>query len=243
MNTTSISGREPRLSVGYRSGGLWKISPRRLATMLNTLPPSAISLPAAAEALNHENWSVRYNAARALSRRGDRDARLIVHAALQQGDVRTRASVARHLGGFSWFSAETLLKFALQDSEMRVREAAIYALCEVVEPAAYAIVAHALQDDEDDMRLAAAIALRDRQDPQAVQALEAALLASDSAVRIQALESLGANHTPPAIPVVEKILRTDPDSEVRYAATLSLLELQELDAIPTILDVLAASER
>jgi HEAT repeat protein len=238
MNSSTITGREPRLSVGYRTGGLWKISPRRLATMLNTLPPSAISLPAAAEALKHENWSVRYNAARALSRRGDRDARMIMHDALQNGAIRTRASVARHLGGFSWFSAESLLKVALDDPEMRVREAAIYTLCEVAEPAAYPMIAAALQHDADDVRMAAALALRDRQDPQAVQALEAALLAADSAVRIQALEALGANHTPPAIAVVDSVVHTDPDPDVRYAATLSLLELAELAALPTILDVL-----
>lgn len=238
MTTSTITGREPRLSVGYRTSGLWKLSPRRLATMLNTLPPSAISLPAAAEALKHENWSVRYNAARALSRRGDRDARMIMHEALQDRSVRTRASVARHLGGFSWFSAESLLKIALQDTEMRVREAAIYCLCEMAEPAAYPIIAEALQQDEDDVRMAAAIGLRDRQDPQAVQALEAALLANDSAVRVQALESLGANHTPPALPIVECIVENDPDPDVRYAATLSLLELAELEAVPMLLTIL-----
>jgi uncharacterized membrane protein len=53
-----ITGREPHLSTGQQTGSLWKISPRRLATMLNTLPPNAISLPAAAEALHHEKFDV-----------------------------------------------------------------------------------------------------------------------------------------------------------------------------------------
>lgn len=236
---TMNTGREPRLSTSYRKGGLWKISPRRLATMLNTLPPHRISLPAAAAALHHSDFGVRYNAARTLSHRGDRDARLIMQETLNDGTPQTRASVARHLYGFSWFSALPLLMQALDDDDARVREAAIYTLCDFTEPQAYQVLVEALGDEpDDDVRLAGAVGLRDRQDPDAVPVLQQVLLAHDPDVRIKALEALGANHTPAAVPVVETTMNHDPHIEVVYAATLSLVELRELSALPTIIETI-----
>ena len=232
---TVMTGREPVLSTQFRSGGLWKLSPRRLATMLNTLPPQAISLPAAAAALHHADFGVRYNAARALSRRADRDARLIMLAAFEKGDARTRASIARHCSGFSWFAALPVLNAALADADLRVREAAVYALCDYTEPQAYETLAAALRDEHDDVRLAAAVGLRDRQDPAAVPVLTLVLAAEDPDVRVAALEALGANHTPAAVPVVQRAMEHDPDPDVVYNAALSLAELQEMKALPALI--------
>src|SRR5262245_13580282 len=128
--TTKITGREPVLSTSSTGQGKRRLSLRHLATMLNVLPPEAISLEAATEMLKNENYFVRYNAAKMLSRRGDREARMIMQEALTKGEARTRATVARHLYGFSWFSAEPLVKLALQDTDSRVREGAMYSLCD-----------------------------------------------------------------------------------------------------------------
>jgi HEAT repeat protein len=136
--------------------------------MLNVLPPEAISLTAAAEMLRNEEFYVRYNAAKMLSRRGDRDARLIMQDILTNGEPRSRATVARHLYGFSWFSAEPLIKQALKDADPRVREGAIYSLCDLRELNAYQLMVECLQNEEDDVRAAAAWGLRDCQDPAAV---------------------------------------------------------------------------
>lgn len=239
---TIITGREPRLGVGVQQGGFWKLSPRRLATLLNILPPDAISLPAMAAALHHDNFGVRYNAAHALSRRGDRDARLVMQEALKQGSPRTRASIARHLTGFSWHSAKDLIAEALQDEDARVREGAVYAMCDFIEAEAYATLAAFLANEpNDDVRLAAAVALRDRQDPAAVPVLAAVMGASDPDVRIQALRALGANLTRPAQAVVIAAMREDAEADVVYEATLSLMELVEERAVPTILEVLQAA--
>lgn len=239
---TMITGREPRLGVGVQQGGFWKLSPRRLATLLNILPPDAVSLPAMAAALHHDNFGVRYNAAHALSRRGDRDARLVMQEALRQGNPRTRASIARHLSGFSWHSAKDLIAVALQDEDARVREGAVYAMCDFIEAEAYASLAEFLaHEPHDDVRLAAAVALRDRQDPAAVPVLAAVMGATDPDVRIQALRSLGANLTRPAQAVVLAAIRQDGEAEVVYEATLSLMELAEEQAVPMILEVLHAA--
>ncbi|MBK8028885.1 MAG: HEAT repeat domain-containing protein [Chloroflexi bacterium] len=234
--TTQITGREPRLSLQTNARGEQRLSLRKLASMLNILPPDAVSLPALDEMLRNEEFYVRYNAAQMLGRRGDREARLIMQNALNSGETPTRASVARHLYGFSWFSAEPLLRQALQDHDTRVREAAIYALCDLRELNAYQLMTEILKAEGDDVKMAAAWGLRNSQDSAAVPVLEAVLSAEDPEVRIKGLEALGQNDTPEAMPVVRQAMN-DPDPDVKYAATLSLLELagegwlQELSGI------------
>lgn len=222
--TTPLTGREPCLSVTSSRQGKRRLSLRHLATMLSVLPPEAISLDAAAEMLRNEEFFVRYNAGKMLARRADRDARLILQEAVQHGEPRTRATAARHLYGFSWYSTEPLFRQALADQDTRVREAAIYALCDMRELNAYQLIRESLQDAPDEMRAAAAWGLRDCQDSAAVPVLEAALAARDPEVRIKVLEALGANDTPEAMPVVRQAMN-DPEPDVKYAATLSLLEL------------------
>lgn len=236
MTTTIITGREPRLSSGYTKKGERRLSLRRFATMLNMLPPEAVSLDALAVAVHNEDFFVRFNAAKMLGRRGDRDARLIIQEVLASDDVPARASVARHLYGFSWYAAEPLIRQALQDADFRVREAAVYALCDLRELNAYLLLQDVLKNEHDDVRAAAAWGLRDCQDPAAVPVLEIVLQAKDPDVRVKALEALGSNDTPEAMPVVRNAMN-DPEPEVKYAATLSLLELagerwlQELSGI------------
>lgn len=231
-----ITGREPRLLFGFGKSGQQRLSLRRLATMVNMLPPEAISLEAAAEMLKNDEFFVRYNAAKMLGRRGDRPARMIMEDALTNGAAPTRASVARHLYGFSWFAAEPLIRKALQDKDARVREGAIYALCDLRELNAYQLMIEVLANETDDVRAAAAWGLRDCRDAAAVPVLEVVLKAEDPDVRIKALEALGANDTPQAMPIVREAMN-DPEPDVKYAATLSLLELageswlQELSGI------------
>jgi HEAT repeat protein len=235
-HNNSITGREPRLLFGFGKSGQQRLSLRRLATMVNMLPPEAISLEAAAEMLKNDEFFVRYNAAKMLGRRGDRPARMIMEDALTNGAAPTRASVARHLYGFSWFAAEPLIRKALQDKDARVREGAIYALCDLRELNAYQLMIEVLANETDDVRAAAAWGLRDCQDAAAVPVLEVVLKAEDPDVRIKALEALGANDTPQAMPIVREAMN-DPEPDVKYAATLSLLELageswlQELSGI------------
>jgi len=231
-----ITGREPRLASGYTKKGEHRLSLRRFATMLNLLPPEAVSIDALAVAVHNEEFYVRYNAAKMLSRRGDRDARLIVEDVLKKGEAPSRASVARHLYGFSWFSAEPLIRTALKDPDFRVRESAVYALCDLRELAAYQLLTEVLKNEVDDVRGAAAWGLRDCQDPAAIPVLEVVLEAEDPDVRIKALEALGQNDNPEAMPIVRNAMN-DPEPQVKYAATLSLLELagegwlQELSGI------------
>lgn len=234
--TTTITGREPRLASGYVKKGERRLSLRRFGTMLNMLPPESVSIDALAVAVDSDEFFVRYNAAKMLGRRADRDARVVMEGALKNGETPTRASVARHLYGFSWYSAEPLIKLALQDDDYRVREAAIYALCDLREYNAYQLMVEVLENEDDNVREAAAFGLRESQDSAAVPVLEVVLKAKDPDVRIKALEALGYNDTPEAMPVVREAIN-DPEPSVKYAAVLSLLELagegwlQELSGI------------
>ncbi|HVO72095.1 MAG TPA: HEAT repeat domain-containing protein [Aggregatilineaceae bacterium] len=219
-----LTGYEPRLSARIPHKGYRRFLPRQLGTLLSTLSPEAISLDAAAAMLRSEHLLVRYQAARLLAERGDREARLILQDILTAGEVPSRASVARHLHRLSWFSAEPLLRQALADPEEVVREAAVYALCEVRELDAFALLADALLEETDLVRAAAAFGLRNCQDSAAVPVLAAVLRADDPEVRVQGLEALSANNTPEAVSVVQSKL-CDPEGEVVYNAVLSLLEL------------------
>jgi HEAT repeat protein len=234
--TPHLTGREPALSHPTSAKGERRLSLRRLASILNVLPPDAVSIEAAEVMLRSEEFYVRYNAAKMLGKRADRDARILMGRMLTEGESPTRASVARHLYGFSWFSAEPLIRQALKDPDSRVREAAIYALCDLRDYNAYQLMVEILPSEEDNVREAAAWGLRESQDEGAVPVLEVVLAAKDPDVRIKALEALGANDTPQAMVVVRNAMN-DPDPDVKYAATLSLLELageswlQELSGI------------
>ncbi len=219
-----ITGREPRLSSSYTQQGKRSLTVGRLAQLLEVLPPSAVSLDVAAEALRSESFYVRYAAAKLLNKRGDRAARLVMQKMLTEGNPRTRASVARYLYGFSWFAIEPLIKQALRDDDPRVREGAMYALCDARELNAFELMTTVLQNEVDSVRDAAAWGLRECQDPAAIPVLEAVLLADDPDVRVKALEVLGTNGMTKAIPVIRRSL-DDPDPEVQYAATLSWLEV------------------
>lgn len=221
---TLISGREPRLSASHTRKGKRLLPLTRLASLLEVLPPSAISLDVAAEALYSDSFYVRYAAARILNKRGDRAARLVMQKVLNEGNVPSRASVARYLYGFSWFAIEPLVNQALQDPDARVREGAIYALCDARELKAFQLMARVLHTEVDSVREAATWGLRECQDPAAIPVLEAVLLADDPHVRVKALEVLGANGMPQAVPAIRQAIKDD-DPDVQYAATLSLLEI------------------
>lgn len=233
-----LTGREPQLSTPEHAHGRWHLSLKNAATMLNVLPPEAISLEAAAAALNHKDYFVRRNAAKLLNRRGDRDARMVLQSALTNGSAPTRGSAARFLYGFSWFAVEPLFRQALTDADARVREAAVAALCDMRQLHAYRLIIDALQQEEDNVRAAAAWGLQECQDPDAVPVLEAVLLAQDEEVRVKALEVLGMNGLPQGIPVVKKAL-ADPHPEVVYAAALSWIELAQEACLPELASVTA----
>lgn len=239
-STTLITGREPRLSMDSARQGKRRLSLRHLATMLNVLPPDAISLDAAVEMLRNEEFFVRYNAAKMLSRRGDREARLVMQQVLTNGNVPSRATVARHLHGFSWYTAEPLIHQALQDSDPRVREGAIYALCDLREWNAFQLLVQVLKNEVDSVREAAAWGLRDCQDSAAVAVLAVVLEASDPDTRVKALEALGTNDTPEAVTVVRQAM-TDAQPQVAYAATLSFLELTEDSHLDELADVICST--
>ena len=56
MEEGQITGREPRLAAGYHKKGERRLSLRRLGTMLNMLPPEAVSLDALAEAVHSQEF-------------------------------------------------------------------------------------------------------------------------------------------------------------------------------------------
>lgn len=242
-DSAAHSGREPALGLKTKTQakGLRRFSLRQLATTLLNLPPSAIAPEAARAALESPDYFVRYNAAENLSRRGDREARLIMEEVLQHADPRLRAVAARHLHRFSWYSAAPLLRTALQDTDHRVRASALYALCNLRELEAYTLMTEALAQREDDLCMAVAWGLGETQDPAAVPVLALAAEAQDPEVRAKALESLGATGSPTALPILQPYL-LDADAEVQYSATLSALEVGQLAALPVVAQAIVQTQ-
>jgi HEAT repeat protein len=217
---------EPRL-VSYRmQPGQYRLSLRGLASMVNLLPPESISLEAAAAALHSTEFFVRYCAAELLSRRGDRDARMILEDALLHGPGTVRASAAHHLHRLSWFVAEPLLRQALQDPDPRVHVSAMYALCEVRSADGYQLMLEALPHESDQVRLAAVWGLWYNLDRKALPVIE--------------LVMLGAIGVPLAIPIVRQAL-DDRDLDVKYAAALSLVELAREDCFDELASLIAGT--
>jgi HEAT repeat protein len=129
------------------------------------------------------------------------------------------------LHSFSWFSVETLVRRALDDPDARVRQSVVYAMCDMRSVSAYGVLAERLRDEADSVRDAAAWGLRECRDPEAVPVLSVvAVCAREPMVRVHALEALGANGSAEALPVVRAQV-ADPEPDVKYAATLSWLEL------------------
>jgi HEAT repeat protein len=227
---SQITGREPRL---FLTDSKQRLLPRRLASLLSTLNPNAVSLEAVRAALNSDDFFVRYNAGLLIVRRPDRTIRLLCEQVLRHDPPLARAAVARILHAFSWFSAEPLIRLALSDVDTRVHEAAVYALADSKHLNAYRLMAEILPGAPDNVLEAAAIGLRDCQDAAVVPALKVVLTARDSDVRVKGLEALAATETPQALAVVQGAL-ADFSPAVRYAACLSLLELAHADGLPVL---------
>ena len=218
-----LTGNEP--SLVRRDRADFRLSFRDLISMLVRLSPGQISVEAYIAALRSEDAQVRFDAADALARRGDRKARLAFERILQTGTPHQRASAARHFYHFSWFTAEPLCRQALSDEDARVHEAAVFALCRMRLPEAYARVVDVLQHGASDaMCLSAVLGVTTHPQPAAVPVLAAALRAQDPEIRVLALEVLGATEALEAVQVVKSAL-DDPAFEVQYAATLSWVEL------------------
>lgn len=234
------TGCEPALAAAPRAAEQ-RLSPRRLGTLLNLLPPESISLDAAVEALKSDGFYVRYQAAELLSKRGDRQVRLIFEEFLRTGSGPQRAAIAHHLHRLSWFAAEPLLKTALADPDLRVRESAIYALCRLGTPQAYQMLLQALPNDDDALKSSASWGLGRVPDVAALPVLEIVLQSQDPEVRILALEQIASAESPAGLPAVKASLE-DPNLEVRYAAALSWLELAGAGCLPDLANLIEASQ-
>jgi HEAT repeat protein len=220
-----ITGREPHLIQTESSKGKQRLSIRRLRSMLSTIAPDSVSLEAAVQMLQSDDFYVRFSAAELLGKRADRETRVALQELLNSADTPIRASIARHLYYFSWFVAEPLFQIAFNDPDPRVHESAIYALCNLRDLNAFQLLKEKLPHEPDDVKVAAAWGLNDCKDPAAVPVLEIVLRADDPDVRVKALESMGVTNASTAVPYVRQSLQNDPIPAVIYAASLSLIEL------------------
>jgi molecular chaperone DnaK (HSP70) len=227
-------------SLIQRRPGLFHLPLHKLAALFDVLSPEQVSDDVIGEALRSDNCMVRFSAAEALSRRGDREARLLFEDILTTGQPHQRASAAQHIYHFSWFAASPLFEIALTDADSRVREAAVFALCKMRLPDAYRKVKEILHSGSEAMRMSAVWGLQVHPDAAAVPVLELAAAAESIDIRAQALEVLGATASAEAIPVVQRAL-ADASPEVQYSAALSLVELSGAASLASLAEAIEAS--
>ena len=222
LNVGEASGNEPAL-IKFKKNKLQSFI-QAFTSLIKYAVPERVAVDAFLADLRSDDTLKRFDAADTLARRGDRDARLAFEDILEHGTPPQRASAARHLYHFSWFTAEPLFHKSLIDEDQRVREAAMFALCKMRIPQAYSLAANVLQDSSDAMRLSAVWGIHNHPDPAALPILSQTLRAQNPEIRTLALEDLGATATPEAIAIVKSAI-SDADPEVQYAATLSWVEL------------------
>ncbi|HSB03371.1 MAG TPA: HEAT repeat domain-containing protein [Anaerolineales bacterium] len=222
VNAEQSSGNEPALVQRKKSRVQLYI--QSFSSLFKYLAPEQVSMEAFLADLRSEDALKRFDAADALARRGDREARLAFEDILQTGTPHQRASAARHLYRFSWFAAGPLFHKALLDEDARVQEAAVFALCKMRLPEAYNLATDVLQNSSDAMRLSAAWGMCSHPDPAAIPVLALTLRAQNPEIRSLVLEVLGATEDAEAIAVVKSAM-SDAIPEVQYAATLSWVEL------------------
>lgn len=237
-----LTGREPHLFQSPAIKGKQRLSLGRLGNLLSTIAPDSISLEAAVEMLQSDDFYVRFSAAELLGKRADRETRLALQHLLETAETPVRASIARHLHYFSWFVAEPLFQQTFTDPDPRVHESAIYALCNLRDLNAFQLLLEQLPNEPDDVKVAAAWGLNDCQDPAAVPVLEIVLTAQDPEIRVKALESLGATNATAAIPPIRRVLHNDPSPDAVYAAALSLVEIAGQDSLAELAEAITNNE-
>jgi HEAT repeat protein len=188
-------------------------------------------------ALQDEDSSVRYSAARALGRLGDASAVPALLQTLQDEQWIVRYFTAQTLGQLGDASAVPALIQVMQDEQSNARFFAAQTLGQLGDASAVPALIQTLQDEEMLVRNNAAEALGRLGDARAVPALLQALKDEDSSVRTSAAGALGRLGDARAVPALLKALQ-DEQSNVRYSAARALGRLGDASTVPALLKAL-----
>jgi rRNA processing protein Krr1/Pno1 len=147
-------------------------------------------------------------------------------------DDRIREDAARTLGELGDESAGTALIESLKDEDVDVRLAAAQALGKLQCVAAVRALVRRLEDDDEDPDVCAnsALALGAIGDEGAIQPLIDHLEHEDRFVRGDSAAALGELKAREAVAALSKLMRNDPISDVREAATRALCAIGGKDA-------------
>lgn len=122
------------------------------------------------------------------------------------------------------------------DKDAFVRKAAAYALGKFSGPQRTDALIAALRDKDQEVRSAATVSLGHHPDASAMAALASALSDKSDFVRAHAARALGINGggARQAVPALIRILRSDPDNEVKRQAATALGLIGDRSALPAL---------
>ncbi len=150
----------------------------------------------------------------------------VARRGLQDPDDTVREEAARLLGDLGDGTAGSALIETLGDDDVDVRLAAAEALGKLRCEAAVRALVRRLDDEDADVAAAAAVALGAIGDGFAVEPLVDRLDHEDRFVRGEVALALGKLGATGAVPVLVKLMRNDPISDVREAATRALCTIR-----------------
>jgi len=192
----------------------------RLSTQLRTADPEG-----------------RREAAIALSHIRDKAITSILIGGLDDPAPMVRAAVVTALGQSGDPSAVNAIVSRLSsDKEVFVRKAAAYALGGLSANEATRALIAALNDKDPEVRGAAAVSLAEHTDAMTITPLSNALSDKSDFVRARAAAALGmiGPSAATAVPTLIRMLKSDPDSEVKRHAATALGSIGDRSALPTL---------
>jgi HEAT repeat protein len=133
-----------------------------------------------------------------------------------------RTEAAQRLAGWETLDAVTALTCALRDDSGGVREAAAQSLSELKDARAGAMLLPLAEDADAFVRAAVLRALRELRLPAAAAPALISLSHASAGVRREAVAVLGWLKQRDALPALARLANTDPEADVRRAATGAL---------------------
>jgi len=211
--------------------------PQLLKIQLLEITKSEKGIPELINALNHEDYYVRWSAASALGNIGSDAAINELVKALNHKDSSVRWSAASALGKIGSAAAIEELVKALNDEDYYVRRSAASALGNISSDAAIEELVKALNDENSSVRWSAASALGKIGSATAIEELVKALNDENSSVRWSAASALGKIGSATAIEELVKALNHE-NSFVRRGAASALGKIGSDAAIEELVKAL-----
>ncbi|MBI4722457.1 MAG: HEAT repeat domain-containing protein [Candidatus Stahlbacteria bacterium] len=178
------------------------------------------------ESLKEERPEIKHAAAEALAKLGDTAGIEMLNEALNEGETSDRVGVIKSLGRAGRVTSVPPLRGLLGNEEKRIGREAAMALAKMGDEKGIAVLYDLLKSGTADEKLEIAVVLAEIEDKTGIEVLKGNLKGMRADIRLKAIRALGIIGDKSILPLLEDIMRKDPDSGVRIAASESILVIK-----------------